>query len=175
MCKRTFKERWRDYFDQIRLIQALGVAVLLGLLWWKSNIKTEAQLRDQVIRTHLNFPIFPRYVFCNCPKYLKTTLFTLNCRLVYCSTFAFSGLLRRYLEQYTYFRLRRYTWWKKGRRTCTDWVCTMLAALYVTWLLMFYIPCVSCVFCISCLDSRGQWNVSSWHWLQYYWSPLPVK
>ncbi|XP_022886614.1 ABC transporter G family member 26 isoform X2 [Olea europaea var. sylvestris] len=48
LCKRTFKERWRDYFDQIRLIQALGVAVLLGLLWWKSNIKTEAQLRDQI-------------------------------------------------------------------------------------------------------------------------------
>ncbi|KAL2483688.1 ABC transporter G family member 26 [Forsythia ovata] len=48
LCKRTFKERWRDYFDQLRLVQALGVAVLLGLLWWKSNTKTEAQLRDQI-------------------------------------------------------------------------------------------------------------------------------
>ncbi|XP_059669718.1 ABC transporter G family member 26 [Cornus florida] len=48
LSKRTFKERWRDYFDRLRLIQALGVAVLLGLLWWKSTTKTEAQLRDQV-------------------------------------------------------------------------------------------------------------------------------
>ncbi|CAA0832476.1 ABC transporter G family member 26 [Striga hermonthica] len=48
LSKRTFKERWRDYFDLLRLIQSFGVAVLLGLLWWKSNIKTEAQLRDQI-------------------------------------------------------------------------------------------------------------------------------
>lgn len=46
--KRTFKNRWRDYFDHIRLLQAFGVACLLGLLWWKSNTTTEAQLRDQV-------------------------------------------------------------------------------------------------------------------------------
>uniref|UniRef100_A0A2N9HYH3 ABC transporter domain-containing protein n=1 Tax=Fagus sylvatica TaxID=28930 RepID=A0A2N9HYH3_FAGSY len=48
LLKRTFKERCRDYFDKLRLVQAIGVAVLLGLLWWKSNIDTEAQLRDQV-------------------------------------------------------------------------------------------------------------------------------
>ncbi|XP_073309085.1 ABC transporter G family member 26-like [Primulina huaijiensis] len=46
--KRTFKERWRDYFDHLRLLQAFGVAFLLGLLWWKSNTATEAQLRDQI-------------------------------------------------------------------------------------------------------------------------------
>ncbi|KAH7544568.1 hypothetical protein JRO89_XS15G0186200 [Xanthoceras sorbifolium] len=45
---RTFKERCRDYFDKLRLVQALGIAVLLGLLWWKSQTGTEAQLRDQV-------------------------------------------------------------------------------------------------------------------------------
>ncbi|KAL7088140.1 hypothetical protein ACP275_13G110200 [Erythranthe tilingii] len=48
LFKRTFKERWRDYFDQLRLIQSFGVAVLLGLLWWKSSTATEAQLRDQI-------------------------------------------------------------------------------------------------------------------------------
>ncbi|KAA8527088.1 hypothetical protein F0562_008683 [Nyssa sinensis] len=48
LSKRTFKERCRDYFDKLRLVQALGVAVLLGLLWWKSNAATEAQLRDQI-------------------------------------------------------------------------------------------------------------------------------
>ncbi|XP_044462804.1 ABC transporter G family member 26 [Mangifera indica] len=46
--KRTFRERCRDYFDRLRLIQAIGVAVLLGLLWWKSSTATESQLRDQV-------------------------------------------------------------------------------------------------------------------------------
>lgn len=49
LAKRTYRERYRDYFDLLRLAQAIGVAVLLGLLWWKSNMHTEAQLRDQVI------------------------------------------------------------------------------------------------------------------------------
>lgn len=48
LSKRTFKSRCRDYFDILRLIQALGVALLLGLLWWDSKIDTEAGLRDQV-------------------------------------------------------------------------------------------------------------------------------
>ncbi|KAF9601071.1 hypothetical protein IFM89_025537 [Coptis chinensis] len=48
LSKRTFRERYRDYFDKLRLVQALGVAILLGLLWWKSKTGTEAQLRDQV-------------------------------------------------------------------------------------------------------------------------------
>ncbi|XP_031375470.1 ABC transporter G family member 26 isoform X2 [Punica granatum] len=48
LSKRTFKERCSDYFDALRLIQALGVALLLGMLWWNSKSATEAQLRDQV-------------------------------------------------------------------------------------------------------------------------------
>ena len=48
LSKRTFRERVRDYMDILRLFQAIGVAVLLGLLWWKSRVKNEAQLRDQV-------------------------------------------------------------------------------------------------------------------------------
>ncbi|XP_022932350.1 ABC transporter G family member 26 isoform X1 [Cucurbita moschata] len=48
VAKRTFKERSKDYFDKLRLLQAVGVALLLGLLWWKSKIDTEPQLRDQI-------------------------------------------------------------------------------------------------------------------------------
>ncbi|PRQ35060.1 putative polar-amino-acid-transporting ATPase [Rosa chinensis] len=48
LFKRTFRERCRDYFDKLRLVQAVGVAILLGLLWWKSKTDTEAHLRDQV-------------------------------------------------------------------------------------------------------------------------------
>ncbi|KAK7289602.1 hypothetical protein RIF29_03356 [Crotalaria pallida] len=48
LSRRTFKARSKDYFDKLRLLQALGVALLLGLLWWKSSTNTEAQLRDQV-------------------------------------------------------------------------------------------------------------------------------
>ncbi|KAL8208959.1 hypothetical protein R6Q57_008371 [Mikania cordata] len=48
LFKRTYRERWRDYFDMLRIIQSLGVAVLLGLLWWKSNYANEAHLRDQI-------------------------------------------------------------------------------------------------------------------------------
>ncbi|KAG5053472.1 hypothetical protein JHK87_005670 [Glycine soja] len=48
LYKRTFRARSKDYFDKLRLVQALGIALLLGLLWWKSSINTEAQVRDQV-------------------------------------------------------------------------------------------------------------------------------
>ncbi|XP_047341730.1 ABC transporter G family member 26 [Impatiens glandulifera] len=48
VSKRTYRERCKDYFDKLRMIQALGVAVLLGLLWWNSQTETEAQLRDQI-------------------------------------------------------------------------------------------------------------------------------
>ncbi|QHO26514.1 ABC transporter G family member [Arachis hypogaea] len=48
LYKRTFTARCKDYFDKLRLIQALGIAIILGLLWWKSSTNTEAQLRDQI-------------------------------------------------------------------------------------------------------------------------------
>ncbi|XP_052736334.1 ABC transporter G family member 26 [Vigna angularis] len=48
LYKRTFRARCKDYFDKLRLVQALGIALLLGLLWWKSSTNTEAQVRDQV-------------------------------------------------------------------------------------------------------------------------------
>lgn len=61
LFKRTFKERRRDYFDKLRLLQALGVALLLGLLWWKSKCDTEAQLRDQV-RTSICYTYMLEYI-----------------------------------------------------------------------------------------------------------------
>ncbi|KAK1404946.1 ABC transporter domain-containing protein [Heracleum sosnowskyi] len=48
LSKRTYRERYKDYFDVLRLAQALGVAVLLGLLWLNSSTSTEAHLRDQI-------------------------------------------------------------------------------------------------------------------------------
>ncbi|XP_047074287.1 ABC transporter G family member 26-like [Lolium rigidum] len=48
LSRRTFRERAADYLDKMRLAQAVGVALLLGLLWWKSKTGNEAQLRDQV-------------------------------------------------------------------------------------------------------------------------------
>ncbi|XP_073001536.1 ABC transporter G family member 26 [Typha latifolia] len=48
LSRRTIRERSKDYLDKLRLAQAIGVAILLGLLWWKSKIGTEAQLRDQI-------------------------------------------------------------------------------------------------------------------------------
>ncbi|KAL6839469.1 hypothetical protein ACP4OV_030739 [Aristida adscensionis] len=48
LSRRTFRERAADYLDKMRLAQAVGVALLLGLLWWKSRTGDEAELRDQV-------------------------------------------------------------------------------------------------------------------------------
>lgn len=56
--RRTFRERRRDYFDMLRLVQSLGVAVVLGLLWWKSKTDTEAHLRDQVMKLQSFFFFF---------------------------------------------------------------------------------------------------------------------
>ncbi|CAN6201160.1 unnamed protein product [Urochloa humidicola] len=48
LSRRTLRERAADYLDKMRLAQAVGVALLLGLLWWRSSARDEAQLRDQV-------------------------------------------------------------------------------------------------------------------------------
>ncbi|KAL8142157.1 hypothetical protein V2J09_015189 [Rumex salicifolius] len=48
LLKRTYVNRKRDYFDKLRIFQAFGVAMLLGLLWWRSNSSNEAHLRDQI-------------------------------------------------------------------------------------------------------------------------------
>ena len=56
MSKRTYRERYRDYFDNLLLFQATGVVILLGLLWCKSKIETEAQIRDQV-RSNILFTL----------------------------------------------------------------------------------------------------------------------
>ncbi|CAN6220847.1 unnamed protein product [Urochloa humidicola] len=48
LCRRTIRERAADYLDKMRLAQAVGVALLLGLLWWRSSAGDEAGLRDQV-------------------------------------------------------------------------------------------------------------------------------
>ena len=48
LSKTTYRERYGDYFDNLLLFQATGVAILLGLLWWKSKIETEEQVRYQV-------------------------------------------------------------------------------------------------------------------------------
>lgn len=45
---RTFKQLRTDYFSKLRLLQNIGVSLLLGFLWWKSEMSTEAQLRAQV-------------------------------------------------------------------------------------------------------------------------------
>ncbi|KAH9556799.1 hypothetical protein CY35_07G049200 [Sphagnum magellanicum] len=47
LFKRTFNERRVDYFSSLKILQAIGVAVLLGLLWWRSKTQTNADIQDQ--------------------------------------------------------------------------------------------------------------------------------
>ncbi|URD87076.1 ABC-2 type transporter [Musa troglodytarum] len=44
---RGLKERRHDYLSWMRITQVLAIAVILGLLWWHSNITTETGLEDQ--------------------------------------------------------------------------------------------------------------------------------
>uniref|UniRef100_A0A7C8YEE4 Adenosinetriphosphatase n=2 Tax=Opuntia streptacantha TaxID=393608 RepID=A0A7C8YEE4_OPUST len=44
---RGLKERRHEYFSWLRITQVLATAVILGLLWWRSDSKTEKGLQDQ--------------------------------------------------------------------------------------------------------------------------------
>ncbi|XP_024013506.1 ABC transporter G family member 27 [Eutrema salsugineum] len=45
---RGFKERRHDYFSWLRVTQVLSTAIILGLLWWQSDIEHPKGLQDQV-------------------------------------------------------------------------------------------------------------------------------
>ncbi|VVB05467.1 unnamed protein product [Arabis nemorensis] len=45
---RGFKERKHDYFSWLRVTQVLSTAIILGLLWWQSDIQHPKGLQDQV-------------------------------------------------------------------------------------------------------------------------------
>ncbi|GAB2272602.1 ABC transporter G member 22 [Dionaea muscipula] len=45
---RGIKERKHDYFSWLRISQVLITALILGLLWWQSESKTEDGMRDQI-------------------------------------------------------------------------------------------------------------------------------
>lgn len=45
---RGIKERRHDYFSWLRITQVLSTAVILGLLWWQSDVKNPKDLQDQV-------------------------------------------------------------------------------------------------------------------------------
>ncbi|XP_021776034.1 ABC transporter G family member 22-like [Chenopodium quinoa] len=47
LFKRGIKERRHEYFSWLRVTQVLATAVVLGLLWWQSDSKTEKGLEDQ--------------------------------------------------------------------------------------------------------------------------------
>lgn len=44
---RGIKERKHEYFSWLRVTQVLATAVVLGMLWWQSDTKTETGLQDQ--------------------------------------------------------------------------------------------------------------------------------
>ncbi|XP_057524897.1 ABC transporter G family member 22 [Amaranthus tricolor] len=47
LFRRGIKERRHEYFSWLRVTQVLATAVVLGLLWWHSDTKTEKGLEDQ--------------------------------------------------------------------------------------------------------------------------------
>ncbi|KAL5739837.1 hypothetical protein ACOSP7_028731 [Xanthoceras sorbifolium] len=44
---RGIKERRHEYFSWLRITQVLSTAIILGLLWWRSDSKTPKGLQDQ--------------------------------------------------------------------------------------------------------------------------------
>ncbi|XP_058771283.1 ABC transporter G family member 22-like [Vicia villosa] len=44
---RGIKERRHDYFSWLRITQVLSTAIILGLLWWQSDVKNPKDLQDQ--------------------------------------------------------------------------------------------------------------------------------
>ncbi|KFK40221.1 hypothetical protein AALP_AA3G346400 [Arabis alpina] len=47
LFSRGFKERRHEYFSWLPFTQVLSTAVVLGLLWWRSDIRTPRGLQDQ--------------------------------------------------------------------------------------------------------------------------------
>ncbi|CAN7069314.1 unnamed protein product [Brassica rapa subsp. trilocularis] len=47
LFSRGLKERRHEYFSWLRVTQVLSTAVILGLLWWQSDIRTPRGLQDQ--------------------------------------------------------------------------------------------------------------------------------
>lgn len=50
LFRRGIKERRHDYFSWLRITQVLSTAIILGLLWWHSDITNPKGLQDQVIK-----------------------------------------------------------------------------------------------------------------------------
>ena len=111
LYRRTFRERCRDYFDKLRFIQALAVAVLLGLIWWKSKTGTEAQLRDQVnfhdtFYESTNGINFKYKSYFRRPLYLERAVIQVGLMFYICIFWTSSSIF----EQYMSFHLRRSIW-----------------------------------------------------------------
>lgn len=53
LFKRGLKERQHDYFSWLRITQVLVTAVILGLLWWQSNVHSPKELDNQVQKYNL--------------------------------------------------------------------------------------------------------------------------
>ena len=56
------KERHHEYLSFLRIAQVFLIALILGLLWWQSNIDTPKGLQDQVKLIYL----FSIYIYYNC-------------------------------------------------------------------------------------------------------------
>ncbi|KAL2633890.1 hypothetical protein R1flu_005369 [Riccia fluitans] len=48
LSRRNCKERRKDYLNVLRLGQGIAVGLLVSMLWWQSELKTEQDIRDQV-------------------------------------------------------------------------------------------------------------------------------
>ena len=48
LFRRGLKERRHEYFSGLRLTQVISTAVILGLLWWRSDASSPKKLHDQV-------------------------------------------------------------------------------------------------------------------------------
>lgn len=45
---RGIKERKHDYFSWLRITQIIATAIILGLLWWRSDVHSPKDLQNQV-------------------------------------------------------------------------------------------------------------------------------
>ncbi|KAG0624484.1 hypothetical protein M758_3G251200 [Ceratodon purpureus] len=129
LFKRTWTERRKDYFNVLKFVQAIGVAVLLGLLWWQGKLETNANIQDQqgllfyvcifwttfsMWTTLMNFPMERQYLakeraadmYRLSAYYLSSTISDGLAELIYPMLFLvilyFMAGLRRNLEAFFY-------------------------------------------------------------------------
>lgn len=57
LFRRSLKERSHEYFSSLRITQVVATAIIVGLLWWRSDTSSPKRVSDQASNVFLTTKI----------------------------------------------------------------------------------------------------------------------